>query len=130
VTQTKLYALMSISPNRGPSWTEDLSAIYFGIRPLKKSDAKPDPKADPKAAAPEAKPETPPAAADAASDEEKPNLILWHYKDPRLQSQQRRLPQMPVQKQRCRQNLMLSLLVLVTKKLTLLKKLEQVPASA
>ncbi len=79
---------MSISPNRGPSWTEDLSAIYFGIRTLKKSDAKPDPKADPKAAAPEAKPETPPAAADAASDEEKPNLILWHYKDPRLQSQQ------------------------------------------
>ncbi len=79
---------MSISPNRGPSWTEDLSAIYFGIRALKKSDAKPDPKADPKAAAPEAKSETPPAAADAASDDEKPNLILWHYKDPRLQSQQ------------------------------------------
>ena len=79
---------MSISPNRGPSFTEDLSAIYFGIRTLKKSDAKPDPKTDPKAAAPEAKPETPPAAADATSDEEKPNLILWHYKDPRLQSQQ------------------------------------------
>jgi acetyl esterase/lipase len=78
---------MSISPNRGPSFTEDLSAIFFGIRTLKKSDAKADPKADPKAAAPEAKPETPPAA-DAASDEEKPNLILWHYKDPRLQSQQ------------------------------------------
>ncbi len=79
---------MSISPNRTPSWTEDLSAIYFGIRTLKKSDAKPDPKADPKAAAPEGKPETPPVAADAASDEEKPNLILWHYKDSRLQSQQ------------------------------------------
>ena len=78
---------MSISPNRTPSFAEDLSAIFFGIRTLKKSDAKPDPKADPKAAAPEAKPETPPAA-DAASDEDKPNLILWHYKDPRLQSQQ------------------------------------------
>ncbi len=77
---------MSISPNRTPSFAEDLSAIYFGIRTLKKSDAKPDPKADPKAAAPDAKPEAPPA--DAASDDEKPNLILWHYKDPRLQSQQ------------------------------------------
>jgi dipeptidyl aminopeptidase/acylaminoacyl peptidase len=78
---------MSVSPNRTPSWTEDLSAIFFGIRTLKKADAKPDPKADPKAAAPETKPEAPPAA-DAGSDEEKPNLILWHYKDPRLQSQQ------------------------------------------
>jgi dipeptidyl aminopeptidase/acylaminoacyl peptidase len=74
---------MSISPSRGATWTEDLSALLFGIRSLKKADAKPDARpADPGAEtpAPPAVPETP--------DEEKVDLVLWHYKDPRLQSQQ------------------------------------------
>jgi len=74
---------MSISPTRGATWTEDLSAMLFGIRTLKKADAKPDAKpADPGAEAP-----APPAAPDT-QDEEKVDLVLWHYKDPRLQSQQ------------------------------------------
>ena len=74
---------MSISPSRGATWTEDLSALLFGIRSLKKADAKPDARpADPGAEtpAPPAVPETP--------DEEKVDLVLWHFKDPRLQSQQ------------------------------------------
>ncbi|MGE5360043.1 MAG: hypothetical protein ACM3NQ_13580, partial [Bacteroidales bacterium] len=79
---------MSISPNRSPQWTEDLSAVLFGIRTLKKADVKPDAKTDAKPdAGAEAKPATPPPADDA-SDEEKPDLILWHWQDPRLQSQQ------------------------------------------
>ena len=74
---------MSISPMRGATWAEDLSAMLFGIRSVKKADAKPDAKpadaaAEPPAAA--APPDTP--------DEEKVDLVLWHYKDPRLQSQQ------------------------------------------
>ncbi len=74
---------MSISPMRGATWTEDLSAMLFGIRTLKKADAKPDAKpADAAADTP-----APPASPDAA-DEEKVDLVLWHYKDPRLQSQQ------------------------------------------
>jgi dipeptidyl aminopeptidase/acylaminoacyl peptidase len=77
---------MGISPTGGARWTEDLGALTFGIRAPKKADpkaeaAKPDPNA------PEAKPATPPAADDT-SDEEKPDLILWHWQDPRLQSQQ------------------------------------------
>ncbi|HEX7485696.1 MAG TPA: prolyl oligopeptidase family serine peptidase [Vicinamibacterales bacterium] len=86
---------MAISPNRTPTWTEDLSALLFGIRkpknadprPDAKADAKADPKSEVKPAVPDVKPETPPAA-DTAPDEEKPDLVIWHYKDPRLQSQQ------------------------------------------
>jgi len=82
---------MAISPNRTPMWTEDLSAFFFGIRKPKQADPKPETKADTKSdakpAAPDAKPDTPPAG-DTTPDEEKPDLVIWHYKDPRLQSQQ------------------------------------------
>jgi hypothetical protein len=55
---------VGISPNRTPAWTEDLSAITFGIRKPKKSDAKPEPaKGDEKA---DAKAEAKPAAEPGA----------------------------------------------------------------
>ena len=81
---------MSISPNRSPAWTEDLSALVFGIRTLKKSDAKPDTAKPGEAGGdPTAKPEAPAAAAAPETpDDEKVDLVLWHHKDPRLQSQQ------------------------------------------
>lgn len=88
---------MAISPNRSPAWTEDLSAITFGIRKPKKADAKPDaakPDAKPSAdqtPAPDAKPapdQKPAPPAEDTPDDEKPDLVIWHYKDPRLQSQQ------------------------------------------
>lgn len=81
---------MAISPNRTPAWTEDLSALLFGIRKPKKADAKPDASAAAKTdqkPAPDAKPDAP-ATADAPPDEEKPDLVIWHYLDPRLQSEQ------------------------------------------
>jgi len=78
---------MSISPNRGATWTESLNALTFGIRTLTKADAPPAgaKPADAGADAPAAPP-TPPAAE--TPDEEKVDLVLWHAKDPRLQSQQ------------------------------------------
>jgi dipeptidyl aminopeptidase/acylaminoacyl peptidase len=81
---------MSVSPARAPSWTEDLSAMLFGIRTLKTSDAKPEGARPGEAGADStAKPEAPPAgAAGETPDEEKVDLVLWHYRDPRLQSQQ------------------------------------------
>jgi dipeptidyl aminopeptidase/acylaminoacyl peptidase len=80
---------MSISPVRGATWNEDLTMLSFGIRTLKKSDAKPDAKpADPNAKPDTAAPPTPPAASDTTPDEEKVDLVIWHYKDTRLQSQQ------------------------------------------
>ena len=80
---------MSIAPSRGATWTEDLSALVFGIRTPKKSDAKPDAKPGAAGADPTAKPDAPAApAAPETPDEDKVDLILWHHKDPRLQSQQ------------------------------------------
>jgi dipeptidyl aminopeptidase/acylaminoacyl peptidase len=74
---------MSISPARSPQWTEDLSGVLFGIRTLKKADPKPEAKTEEGAAAP------PPARpGEDGADDEKPDLVIWHWQDPRLQSQQ------------------------------------------
>src|SRR5205823_35812 len=87
------------------------STIMFGIRTLKKADVKPDAmrvanadiktkpnietKIEPKPGdqPPGDKPPgvQPPAVQledKAEADEEKPDLVIWHYQDPRLQSQQ------------------------------------------
>ena len=76
---------MTISPNRPPQWTEDFEALLFGIREPKKKQEGAAPTTAPDAAAPGA-PATPPAGA--AADEDMPDLVLWHYLDKRLQSQQ------------------------------------------
>jgi len=75
---------MTISPNRAPAWTEDLEAILFGIHePKKKEDSE-------KAKSPSGAPsdQEKPAAAPAEPDEDIPDLVLWHWQDKRLQSQQ------------------------------------------
>ena len=84
---------MGISPNRTVSWTDDLGALTFGIAPQKpapepkKEDAK---KENPKE--PEPKKDGPgpgrrrPTGGTAAGG--KPDLVIWHWKDDRLQSQQ------------------------------------------
>ena len=76
---------MTISPNRAPQWTENLDAILFGIyEPKKKEEGAKGPGGAPDqgAAAPSAAP------APAESDEDMPDLVLWHWQDKRLQSQQ------------------------------------------
>jgi len=80
---------MSISPSRGATWTEDLTALVFGIRTLKKSEAKPDTAKPGEAGADSAaRPEASAPPAPETPEEEKVDLVLWHHKDPRLQSQQ------------------------------------------
>jgi dipeptidyl aminopeptidase/acylaminoacyl peptidase len=56
---------MTISPNRKPEWTEGLDGFLFGIQPAKKKEAK-----------------------ETLGDEDLPNLILWHWRDERLPTQQ------------------------------------------
>ncbi len=70
---------MTVSPNRDPRWTEDLSALLFGIHEAKKKPA--GEKAD------GGKADGQEPAADEKSDEV-PDLVLWSWRDPRLQSEQ------------------------------------------
>ncbi len=66
---------MTISPNRSATWTKDLSALLFGINKAKKKEK------------PEGEKGEGPAVGETSADE-KVDLVLWHWKDKRLQSQQ------------------------------------------
>ncbi|MDE3151225.1 MAG: S9 family peptidase, partial [Gemmatimonadota bacterium] len=84
---------MAISPDRAPRWSEALNTVYFGLRaaPMpapRDSGAGTDMQSLIKPGAPGMggtvnQPRTPPP-----SDQDLPSLILWHWNDPRLQSQQ------------------------------------------
>ncbi len=80
-------ANMSISGNRAPQWTESRDAILFGIAAINKVERKGG-GGDQSASGDNPPPATPPAAAAAEDTSERPDLVIWHYKDPRLQSQQ------------------------------------------
>src|SRR5262249_33154821 len=80
---------MAISSNRSPTWTEDLGGLLFGIY---------QPKQKPETAAPKIpdktkpKPGTDTKTAGKAPEppRDKPDLVIWHWSDDRLQSQQER----------------------------------------
>jgi len=58
---------MTLSPDRKPRWSDSLHAVFFGIKELRKKEG-------------EAKKPEP--------SEDIPDLVVWNWKDPRLQSQQ------------------------------------------
>ena len=86
---------MTVSADRAPRIADDFGAVFFGIREAK---AKPAP--DVVASREGATPRPPIVQAGAPgeggarnqprvdADDENPTLVLWHWKDPRLQSQQ------------------------------------------
>jgi dipeptidyl aminopeptidase/acylaminoacyl peptidase len=83
---TGMPAGMRVSPDRSPRWTEDQSALLFGIVERRTApDGKPRPDVRPVAGAPGAITQGGPAAS---GDDDLPTLVIWHGKDPRLQSQQ------------------------------------------
>ncbi len=64
---TGFPAAMKITSDRAPRWTQDFGGLYLGIRAVNPpKDKSPDWEAD-----------------------EKPNVEIWHGKDPRLQPQQK-----------------------------------------
>jgi dienelactone hydrolase len=78
---------MTVSPDQRPEWTESFDAVLFGIHEAKKKKD-----ADKKDGV-EAKPGSDAAAAQAPkvddlADEDIPNLVIWHGRDKRLQSEQ------------------------------------------
>ncbi len=86
---TGMTTKLLVSSDRAPKWNDAQSVLYFGLRD-------PHPIAPPSNAAPVSAGGNAPApgagaggqVAPAKQDEETPSLILWHWKDPRLQSQQ------------------------------------------
>ena len=77
---------LSISPNRTPIWTDDLQAIVFGLYEPRPKDV--GAAADDEADAPADGPAGRGDSAQSTAADEKVDLVLWHYKDPRLQTQQ------------------------------------------
>jgi dipeptidyl aminopeptidase/acylaminoacyl peptidase len=70
---------MTVSPNRGPAFNEDLTSLTFGIHEVKKKKDVGDRPGE----------GGPPAMARRNDDEpETPALVLWHWQDKRLQAQQ------------------------------------------
>jgi len=89
---------MTISPNRNPLWTEDLSGILFGINEVKKKEKKEEEKEKAKEKEDkdkikeeEKKEESPkdmPKKEKDIDKEDLPDLVIWHWHDKRLQSMQ------------------------------------------
>jgi dipeptidyl aminopeptidase/acylaminoacyl peptidase len=73
---------MTISPTRSAAWRNDLAAVTFGIHEVKPKKTPPKEGADSAEQRPTVGPPTSPET------EDKPDLVLWHWKDSRLQTQQ------------------------------------------
>jgi dipeptidyl aminopeptidase/acylaminoacyl peptidase len=80
-----------VSGDRAPRWGETLNVLYFGLR----EPRPPRPRETPGAFTPPTPGGTAPGAGNTGqvaaapqTDEDVPSLILWHWKDPRLQAQQ------------------------------------------
>lgn len=79
----------SLSPYFTPYWLEDYEALAFGIKQLKtRPGTDREKEADEKAKKEAAPPAASPSRGEEVEDEDLPDLILWHWQDPRLQSQQ------------------------------------------
>lgn len=78
---------MRVSPDRAPRWSTDFSTIFFGLTARREGP-------ESKTGRPDVKPVagTPGAMQSPAGagmpDDDLPSLVIWHVKDPRLQSQQ------------------------------------------
>jgi len=90
---------MTVSPNRTAFWTKDLSAMVFGIHEVEEKENKDKKKENNKEVEKkddenikkdekgniEKKPAPPPKKDD---NEKLPEMVIWHWKDKRMQSQQ------------------------------------------
>jgi dipeptidyl aminopeptidase/acylaminoacyl peptidase len=79
---------LTISGNRDPRWTDDLQALLFGIHVPRPRDTAPGAR-DTEGEQREGEERPAPAAGnDAPNADERVDLVLWHWRDARLQSQQ------------------------------------------
>lgn len=83
---------MTVSPNRTPTWSKDRSRLLFGIHKAKKkdrSDADQNKSAKKKSKTKKKnKQRKKTSSKSSGSSTEKAGLVIWHWKDKRLQSRQ------------------------------------------
>jgi len=88
---------MKVAADRAPRFAEDYGAVYFGIKEAKKPEPRPATMAGRDSAGAAARSIVQAGAPGAGgtinqprvdADDENASLIIWHAKDPRLQSQQ------------------------------------------
>jgi dipeptidyl aminopeptidase/acylaminoacyl peptidase len=80
---------MSISPNYQPRWSDDLKTLFFGIHLNQEKKQKTELLKAENDTIPSNDNETALNNTDKKNDDEKPDLILWHWQDSRLQSVQK-----------------------------------------
>ena len=79
---------MKISANRALRWSDDLTKVFFGIQEAK-SEAEPAPRdSTQRTDSTRQRPGAAEARATETPADEKPQLVIWHYLDPRLQRAQ------------------------------------------
>ncbi len=74
---------LMVSAGRRPTFSEDREIVFFGIGKAKKNDS-----ADKAKGKEKGKAGTEPAKSEASKRSEKPDLVIWHWNDVRLQSEQ------------------------------------------
>ncbi|MFG1691044.1 alpha/beta hydrolase family protein [Gemmatimonadota bacterium] len=88
---------MTVSPNRPPQWSEALDAIFFGIHEVEMTEDAGEESEEGEEGGEEEEVEDEEEGeqerpgrpdSDEIEDDEKPDLVLWHWKDPRLQAMQ------------------------------------------
>lgn len=85
---------MTVSPDFSPRWSDALDALFFGIHEVEKSEdavAGAEGEGDAKEEVEEegGEGERPDRSeSDEIEEDEKPELVLWHWKEPRLQAMQ------------------------------------------
>jgi dipeptidyl aminopeptidase/acylaminoacyl peptidase len=80
---------MAVSGNRSPTWTDERDALIFGIAELTKAPPSSGRgRAGGGAGAAADAEDDEPAGRGRGNDSERPDLVIWHYRDPRLQTQQ------------------------------------------
>ncbi len=77
---------MTISPNRAPLWSEDMNSLFFGIHEATKKKEKVEQKENDE----NDKVQESERVTLGESEEEKPEVVIWHWLDERLQSVQQR----------------------------------------
>ena len=79
---------MTISGNRAPQWTDSLDALIFGIHEPRKRDASSPDTRDTAGEETEGQDRQGRPQQSGPEADERVDLVLWHWKDSRLQSQQ------------------------------------------